>query len=1085
MQDEAEHGITLSQHSDFQADLGKARSSSDKRAAMKKAAKTFTTSKRFITSPRQLPMDEGLDALARALDASGRAGTVSPETFRKEVEKHLGFTAEEAAAKKLFEEPLAQLRDSILAIKLLPEEHHRPLAELARRLRDIEAVLEAARDASFPADGTSLNRFRRRALVVPDDQALASALSTRKQREALEKQQREAAEQARQQAESKLQLYRRIDAAIKELTELGPDALYNTPQQPSVGHLLPSELLPDILFQNAMKQTLALGQAVTTHKQNLLKMPIGDFVKLQAADQTATTTASDLVRTNQLLRTTELLKAGKVLRVNEPVKTKDGEASKPTEPATLPDLALTSAVVAQPESAEPLQALLLSRQLQPTGKDAFTPVKVSELSFRLADASANALSAATRALLKERRLEPGSTSLDHIVDTLDAELKALAQELEALIPEPVEISFKRVNHTLVSIKTPRVIDAIATLPTLPDFVFLPPVFLPDMRVPSTHGSVAPAGVADLLVVRQQLVGYEGADVAHIENVLRGEKKEREHTRREMAEELLFQEIESTAEEERELASTDRFEMSRETSEVIKEEASVKAGLSLTGKYGPVVEFSVSAEAGLSASRESAVQSAASFSKEVTARSATRISERVLKRTSLKLVNEITERNLHGIDNTAGGAHISGVYQWVNKVYQAQMFNYGLRTLYDFMVPEPGAWLARAMQEAHAGLVEIEKPAPFTLRPDQISEHNYFHWVQLYGATDVVPPPERYITKAVDYSAGGADSKTSYNHSGVIQVDEGYKAMQGSIARAINIWDDKYTIDVVLGRRFHRFDKNKGAVWTVSLSEETGALPFAINTFRCSDVAMAIEVKCQRTERAMTRWRLDTHAKLTNAYRARLADYEEKLRALETQAGVAIRGKNAELNLQLMKDELKKNCVSILTDQHFDLFGAVSADSDGLPRINLHENEAEGPYVRFFEQAFEWEHMTWVTYPYFWGRKSQWRSRIAYEDDDPMFNDFLKAGYCRVVVPARPGFEGAIDHFTTYGEVWNGGPLPAVTSSHYLPIAAELAERMSRPGEELPEGEPWLVRVPTTLVKLRADDRLPSWQLNDAGRWVEA
>jgi hypothetical protein len=34
-------------------------------------------------------------------------------------------------------------------------------------------------------------------------------------------------------------------------------------------------------------------------------------------------------------------------------------------------------------------------------------------------------------------------------------------------------------------------------------------------------------------------------------------------------------------------------------------------------------------------------------------------------------------------------------------------------------------------------------------------------------------------------------------------------------------------------------------------------------------------------------------------------------------------------------------------------------------MDLFEAEGEGPYVRFFEQAFEWEHMTWVTYPYFW------------------------------------------------------------------------------------------------------------------------
>ena len=59
-----------------------------------------------------------------------------------------------------------------------------------------------------------------------------------------------------------------------------------------------------------------------------------------------------------------------------------------------------------------------------------------------------------------------------------------------------------------------------------------PVFPMDGCIPHTKGIVAPAGVADLLVVRQQLMGHEGFDVAHIENVLRGERKQREHTRRE-------------------------------------------------------------------------------------------------------------------------------------------------------------------------------------------------------------------------------------------------------------------------------------------------------------------------------------------------------------------------------------------------------------------------------------------------------------------------------------------------------------------------------------------------------------------------
>jgi hypothetical protein len=671
-----------------------------------------------------------------------------------------------------------------------------------------------------------------------------------------------------------------------------------------------------------------------------------------------------------------------------------------------------------------------------------------------------------------------------IVGTLQTELTNLTGELDTLLGRPVQRSIKRVGNTLMITRTPlaslwSTLVVSANLGT--DLGALP--F--NMSIPTSHGNVAPAGIADLLVVKQQLVRYEAADVAHIENVLKGELKEREHTTRRQTEEFSLTESETTTTEERELESTTRFEMSRETSSTIKEEAALKAGLTISGKYGPVVEFSASAEGSVSRSKEEATKSAAQFSQDVTERSSFKITERFLQRSSLRVTNEVIERNAHTLNNVAGTGHISGVYQWVNKVYQAQMYNYGIRLMYDFMVPEPAAFLIAALEGAHASATDLEKPAPFTLRPDQINEANYFSWVQQYGATDVQPPPDMYKTKSLDFKAGGGESGDNYNHSGQIQIDEGYQAIYGSVGLAGNIWEDTASLDVVLGRRVHRLRFASGEwFWSTNLDNETDSIPIALDSFKCSQIAVALEVKCQRTERAMLKWRLETHAKLTTAYKARLAEYEEKLNALEVQAGVAIRGRNPQLNLELMNDELKKHCISIMTEQHFDLFDSIQDGAFTIPQIDLAENAIEGPYVRFFEQAFEWEHMTWLTYPYFWGNKSAWRERIAYEDNDPLFNQFLKAGYCRVVIPARPGFEGAIDHFMTYGEIWNGGPLPTISNPLYLPIADEIAERLDRPGEEIPQGDPWLVRVPTTLVHLRTDDKLPRWKQNPDGEWVE-
>jgi hypothetical protein len=134
-----------------------------------------------------------------------------------------------------------------------------------------------------------------------------------------------------------------------------------------------------------------------------------------------------------------------------------------------------------------------------------------------------------------------------------------------------------------------------------------------------------------------------------------------------------------------------------------------------------------------------------------------------------------------------------------------------------------------------------------------------------------------------------------------------------------------------------------------------------------------------------------------------------------------------------------------------------------------------PYVRFFEQAFEWEHLVYFFYPYFWGWKPAWHNRMLLDDIDPEFADFLRAGAARVVFPVRPGFEAAVIHYLETGEIWNGGPPPDISDSTYVPIVKEIQEAQGAPGDEVPTGEPWLVRLPTTLVKLRADDALPAWQ----------
>ena len=77
------------------------------------------------------------------------------------------------------------------------------------------------------------------------------------------------------------------------------------------------------------------------------------------------------------------------------------------------------------------------------------------------------------------------------------------------------------------------------------------------------------------------------------------------------------------------------------------------------------------------------------------RAASKLTERILERRTVTTITEFEEKYSHGFNNTRGTKHISGYYQWVDRVLQAQVYNYGKRLLFDVTVPEPDEFHPRA------------------------------------------------------------------------------------------------------------------------------------------------------------------------------------------------------------------------------------------------------------------------------------------------------------------------------------------------------------------------------------------------------
>ena len=124
------------------------------------------------------------------------------------------------------------------------------------------------------------------------------------------------------------------------------------------------------------------------------------------------------------------------------------------------------------------------------------------------------------------------------------------------------------------------------------------------------------------------------------------------------------------------------------------------------------------------------------------------------------INEFEEKAHHGFDNTLGAGHVTGVYQWVDKIYESQVYNYGRRLMFDVMVPEPAAFYIYAQRHQKAEGKSLQKPAEFTLRPDQLDETNYLKYalvvdspieVVLLSSIAVLRPGDRIMPYYLRYA----------------------------------------------------------------------------------------------------------------------------------------------------------------------------------------------------------------------------------------------------------------------------------------------------------------------------------------------
>ena len=748
--------------------------------------------------------------------------------------------------------------------------------------------------------------------------------------------------------------------------------------------------------------------------------------------------------------------------------------------------------------------------------------------LRLTDQGLKKLAPETRKVLASLKLDPGAHAVEQLASALEAEKTKLAS---TGAPHPIEARMGFVGG--ISVVAPPPVARPAGDPPLKPLrgIKIPPGLNvdwdnllteagwpgqpptepePEQEADLGPSMLLPTGVGQLFVIKQQILGYRSGEVSHIENVLPGETRERNHRRLQQREETTVDETSVEREDEKSLQTTTRAELEREVQSTIKKQFDYGATAQVSADYGKI-EFAASGQVQSSTASETATKTAQKVASEVVETARQRVTERVRSERTLRVLEEVEETNIQKFSGDDLTEPMAGVYQWLDKVFTNEVWSYGKRTMYEVVVPEPAAGvIAGATSPVTQTPHLVEKPYPLSVSVGTLDPATVASLCAQYGVTeDIEPYPEPALASVSFTNSSDSSSHDNfYAETKEIDIPPGHQLVDGWLTVRARGEENTPMIGVTLASASQRvFTQNikndecpSGPLPITFATDQLGStvkkLQAAIAADDYSSFAVTVTVRTKPSSATIDKWRRAAFAAIRSAYDAKLAEWREYQATLDFENPTIsdkLFGRNPSSTRALISQELQRLAIEVFRNQslNMDLINDGAA-GDVVPRADFQSLAETAPEIMFLSQAFEWQNMTYVLYPYFFGRRRDWALKLSFASGDETMIQFLKCGAARVQVPVRPGFEAAVDHYMMTGEPYFGGGMPHIGDELYLPYVdeARAAFGVTLDGTHHADMD-FKVTVPTSLVIARAGKKidteggtLPKWE-KTGEEWAEA
>ena len=514
--------------------------------------------------------------------------------------------------------------------------------------------------------------------------------------------------------------------------------------------------------------------------------------------------------------------------------------------------------------------------------------------------------------------------------------------------------------------------------------------------------------------------------------------------------------------------TEKTDSSTAAESEVNRSNSLNFGATLTGSYGPV---SLTTTLGLmtAGSERQSIKTSMQRNQEITEKSSARVRQE--HKVSIKIESKqgMDSTSYKTITNPSPDAVRIDYYKMMRK-WRTDLYRYGLRLTYDICIPTPGLRLWARWRRVAEIDASLAAPLQFGWKPEDINE-GWVHAEALKLGILVDDPPPFTITPAsvFDSTPYASEDDSGAVRFGRIEFDvpPGYQLASANFTANLARWADQTNWLNVLNADFSRPDDN---TVTSSLPQHignTGRQAVSYAYLGISQAALRVEFTCVRQTATFIAWQKAIWHQLHDAAAARYQEQNARLqgerdilwRALAGKDTLSLRRLEREEMLRLIMlwilgpDAAYANAPAwiettvnlMLADevaflQNKGVPATPSPSFGGIDGTKWSQALIFGDFVKFVQQAIEWENLLYFLYPYFWGSEGQGRDKMLFEHPDPEHQNFLRAGYCRVVITVRPGFEEDFTRLVEVGSLKQVGSPGNVYTSPYLPIAEEIANR---------------------------------------------